>query len=105
VNRGDVFAINLPKGISHELYGKRYAVILQSNSLLPRSVVLVAPTSQSALSASIRPNIEIQKQTTKVMIEHMKAISIDRLGKKVGHVKAEEQWTIDDALLVLLGLN
>ena len=39
------------------------------------------------------------------MIEHMKAISIDRLGKKVGHVKAEEQWTIDDALLVLLGLN
>ena len=67
--------------------------------------MLVAPTSQSALSASIRPNIEIQKQTTKVMIEHMKAISIDRLGKKVGHVKAEELWTIDDALVVLLGLN
>ena len=92
-------------GVSSELYGRRFAVVLQSNSMLPRSVVIIAPTSQSALDASIRPNIEVQQQPTKVMVEQMKAVSVERLGKKVGLVAAEEQWMIDDALFALLGLN
>lgn len=105
MNRGDIYTITLKKGVSSELYGKRFAVVLQSNSMLPRSVVIIAPTSLNALHASIRPNIEVQRQPTKVMVEQMKAVSIDRLGKKVGQVKAEEQWLIDDAIFALLGLN
>ena len=105
MNRGDIYTITLKKGVSSELYGKRFAVVLQSNSMLPRSVVIIAPTSQSALDASIRPNIEVQQQPTKVMVEQMKAVSAERLGKKVGRVAAEEQWMIDDALFALLGLN
>ena len=105
MNRGDIYTITLKMGVSSELYGKRFAVVLQSNSMLPRSVVIIAPTSQSALDASIRPNIEVQQQPTKVMVEQMKAVSVERLGKKVGRVAAEEQWMIDDALFALLGLN
>ena len=105
MNRGDIYTIILKKGVSSELYGRRFAVVLQSNSMLPRSVVIIAPTSQSALDASIRPNIEVQQQPTKVMVEQMKAVSVERLGKKVGRVAAEEQWMIDDALFALLGLN
>ncbi len=105
MNRGDIYTINLKKGVSSELYGRRFAVILQSNSMLPRSVVIIAPTSQSALDASIRPDIEVQRQPTKVMVEQMKAVSVERPGKKVGRVAAEEQWMIDDALFALLGLN
>ena len=105
MNRGDIYSITLKKGVSSELYGRRFAVVLQSNSMLPRSVVIIAPTSQSALDASIRPNIEVQQQPTKVMVEQMKAVSVERLGKKVGRVAAEEQWMIDDALFALLGLN
>jgi mRNA interferase MazF len=105
MNRGDIYTITLNKGVSSELYGRRFAVVLQSNSMLPRSVVIIAPTSQSALDASIRPNIEVQQQPTKVMVEQMKAVSVERLGKKVGRVAAEEQWMIDDALFALLGLN
>ena len=41
MNRGDVYAINIPKGVGHEQHGKRFAVILQSDALLPRSIVLV----------------------------------------------------------------
>ena len=102
MNRGDIYTITLKKGVSSELYGRRFAVVLQSNSMLPRSVVIIAPTSQSALDASIRPNIEVQQQPTKVMVEQMKAVSVERLGKKVGRVAAEEQWMIDDALFALL---
>ena len=105
MNRGDIYTITLKHGVSSELYGRRFAVVLQSNSMLPRSVVIIAPTSQSALDASIRPNIEVQQQPTKVMVEQMKAVSVERLGKKVGRVAAEEQWMIDDALFALLGLN
>ncbi|HEX6301192.1 MAG TPA: type II toxin-antitoxin system PemK/MazF family toxin, partial [Acidimicrobiia bacterium] len=48
MRRGDIFNLRLAKGIGHEQYGKRYGVIVQSDALLPRSVVLMAPTSTSA---------------------------------------------------------
>lgn len=105
MNRGDVYAITLPKGVGHEQYGKRFAVVLQSDALLPRSIVVVAPTSTSAIPASIRPEITIQNQTTRVLVEQLNAIATDRLGKRIGHIDVDEQWAIDDALLTVLGLN
>ena len=50
----------MPKAVSHEQAGRRFGVVVQSDVLLPRSVVLVAPTSVSARPASIRPVIEIE---------------------------------------------
>lgn len=105
MNRGDVYAINLPKGAGHEQHGKRFAVIVQSDALLPRSIVVVAPTSTSAKPASIRPEITIQNQTTRVLVEQLNAIATDRLGKRMGRIDTDEQWAIDDALLTVLGLN
>lgn len=105
MNRGDVYTINLPKGLGHEQHGKRFAVIIQSDALLPRSIVVVAPTSASAKPASIRPEITIQSQTTRVLVEQLNAIATDRLGKRVAHLDIYEQWAIDDALLTVLGLN
>ena len=105
MNRGDVYAINLPKGVGHEQHGRRFAVILQSDALLPRSIVIVAPTSTSAKPASIRPEITIQKQTTRVLVEQLGAIATDRLGKRITRIGIDEQWAIDDALLTVLGLN
>lgn len=105
MNRGDVYAINLPKGLGHEQHGKRFAVIVQSDALLPRSIVLVAPTSISAKPASIRPEITVQNQVTRVLVEQLGAIATDRLGKRIGRIDVDEQWAIDDAMLTVLGLN
>ena len=105
MNRGDVYAINIPKGVGHEQHGKRFAVVVQSDALLPRSIVLVAPTSTSAKPASIRPEITIQKQVTRVLVEQLSAIAIDRLGKRITRINVDEQWAIDDALNTVLGLN
>ncbi len=105
MNRGDVYAINLPKGVGHEQHGRRFAVILQSDALLPRSIVIVAPTSTGAKPASIRPEITIQKQVTRVLVEQLGAIAIDRLGKRIARIDIDEQWAIDDALHTVLGLN
>ena len=105
MRRGDIFSLRLPKGIGHEQRGKRYGVIVQSDALLPRSVVLIAPTSRSARSASFRPEIEIEGIETRVLVEQMGAVDIGRLGDIAGRLTSEEQWGVDAAILTVLGLN
>jgi mRNA interferase MazF len=105
VRRGDIFGLRLPKGVGHEQFGKRYGVVVQSDALLPRSVVLIAPTSTSARRASFRPEVEIEGTETKVLVEQIGAVDINRLGDLAGHLSSEEQWGIDAAILTVLGLN
>ena len=105
MRRGDVFELRLPKAAGHEQRGKRFGVVVQANELLPRSVVVVAPTSGSARPASFRPQIEIRDQDTRVLVEQIGAVDSGKLGRLIGHVTPEEQWGIDDALLTVLGLR
>ncbi|MGH2709630.1 MAG: type II toxin-antitoxin system PemK/MazF family toxin [Actinomycetota bacterium] len=104
MQRGDVFELRLPKGVGHEQRGKRLGVVVQSDALLPRSVVIVAPTSRSARAASFRPEIAIGKETTRVLVEQMGAVDSTRLGKLVAHTSPEEMWGIDEALMTVLSL-
>jgi mRNA interferase MazF len=105
VRRGDIFSLRFPKGIGHEQHGKAFGVIVQSDALLPRSVVLIAPMSTSARRASFRPEIEIGGIETRVLVEQMGAVDTNRLGDLAGHLSSEEQWGIDAAILTVLGLS
>lgn len=105
MRRGDIFGLRLPKGIGHEQHGKHYGVVVQSDAFLPRSVVLIAPTSTSARSASFRPQIEVEGLGTKVLVEQIGAVDIRRLGELAGHLTSEEQWGVDAAILTVFGLN
>ena len=78
---------------------------MQSDALLPRSVVLVAPTSASARPASFRPIIEFDGQQTAVLVEQVGAVDVTRLGDFVGRLRPEEQWGIDSALSMILDLG
>ena len=78
---------------------------MQSDAFLPRSVVLVAPTSTSARSASFRPEIDVDGQATRVLVEQVGAVDADRLGHLAGHLTPEEQWGVDSALLTVLDLR
>ncbi len=105
MQRGDVYALRLPKGVGHEQQGKRLGVIVQSDVFLPRSVVRVAPTSRSAKPASFRPEIDIDGSPTRVLVERIGAVDINRLGDLNGHLTPEEQWGVDVALLTVFGLD
>jgi len=105
VLRGDIHEFRPPRGTGHEQQGRRYGVIVQANELLPRSVVLVAPTSHSARAASFRPEIDLLGETTRVLVEQVGAVDASRLGDLVGRVSPEQQWGIDEALLTVLGLR
>jgi mRNA interferase MazF len=105
VQRGDVHRFKVPKGVGHEQQGERYGVIVQSELLLPRSVVVVAPTSRSAKPASFRPEVQIAGDLTRVPVEQLGAVDVGRLGRRVGRLTAEEMWAVDEALVVVLGLD
>jgi mRNA interferase MazF len=105
VLRGDVYEFRLPRGTGHEQQGRRYGVIVQADEFLPRSAVLVAPTSRSAKPASFRPEIELLGEPTRVLAEQVGAVDSGRLGDIVGRVTPEQQWGIDDALMTVLGLR
>ena len=80
-------------------------MVVQANELLPRSVVLIAPTSTSARPASFRPEIDIAGQPTRVLVEQVGAIDTARIGELVRVVTPEEAWGIDEALRTVLGLR
>lgn len=103
--RGDVYRLEVPRGVGHEQRGDRFAVVVQADEMLPRSVVLVAPTSRSARRASFRPDVEVAGETTRVLVEQVGAVDVHRLGDLVGHLTREELWGVDDSLLTVLGLR
>lgn len=105
MRRGDVFELRIPKATGHEQRGSRFGVVVQADAMLPRSGVLVAPTSRSARAASFRPEILIGDQPTKVLVEQLGAVDTTRLGNLVGHASPQEMWGIDEAILTVLGLS
>jgi mRNA interferase MazF len=104
VRRGEVYRFRIPKGAVHEQQGARYAVVVQADELLPRSVVIVAPTSQSARPASFRPAVRIARQDTRVLVEQVGAVDAQRLARRAGQLTADEMWAVDEALMTVLGL-
>jgi len=105
VRRGDVHRFRIPKGTGHEQQGARFGVVVQADEFLPRSVVLVAPTSRSARAASFRPEAQVRGESTRVLVEHVGAVDVGRIGARVGRLTSAELWAIDEALMTVLGLR
>jgi mRNA interferase MazF len=105
VRRGDVFSLRLGRRQGQEQSGVRYGVVVQSDALMRLSTVLIAPTSTAARPASFRPEIDIDGEVTRVLVEQTGAIDISRLGDYHGLLSIEEQWGVDLALETVLDLQ
>ncbi len=105
MQRGEVYRFKIPKGVGHEQRGERYGVIVQADAMLPRSVVLVAPTSRSARPASFRPDVNVAGDSTRVLVEQLAAVDVQRLGRRIGRLTTGEMWAVDDSLVTVLGLD
>lgn len=91
--------------LGHEQQDPRFAVVIQSDVLAPLSTVLVAPTSQSALAATFRPEVTIKSESTRVLLEQMTAVDIRRTSDAIGRLGVEEMWAVDEALALVVGLH
>ena len=103
--RGEVFRLPAPRGArGHEQRGARYAVIVQADEFLDLSTVLVAPTSTSARPATFRPTVALGGEETRVLVEQTTVVDPQRLGGSAGRLDASELRSIDEALMLVLGL-
>ena len=103
MNRGDVFRIRFP-GRGREQRGPRFAVVVQASELLGLSTVIVAPTSRSAAAATFRPEVEVTGDATRIMVEQLRAVDLQRLGDPAGRLSTAELRAVDEALELVLGL-
>jgi mRNA interferase MazF len=105
VTRGDVYRVRLPGRRGREQRGARFAVIVQTDELSALSTTIVAPTSRSAAAATFRPEIHIAGETTtRVLVEQLRAVDLERLGEHSGRLSPDERRAVDDALEIVLDL-
>jgi mRNA interferase MazF len=90
--------------IGREQHGARYGVIVQTDELLGLSTAIIAPTSRSAAAATFRPEIQLAGDRTRVLVEQLRAVDVDRLDRRAGRLTPEEQRAVDEALELVLGL-
>lgn len=103
--RGEVFRLPAPRGArGHEQRGARYAVIVRADEFLDLSTVLVAPTSTSARAATFRPTVALGGEETRVLLEQTTVVDPQRLGRSAGRLDANELRSVDEALMLVLGL-
>jgi mRNA interferase MazF len=99
-----VFELRPPRRTGHEQPSRRFGVVVQADAMLPRSVVLVAPTSRSARPATFRPEMVINGEATRVLVEQVGAVDVSRFGDHVALASTEEMWSIDESFMTVLGL-
>jgi mRNA interferase MazF len=79
-------------------------VIVQADEFLDLSTVLVSPTSTSARPASFRPTIALEREETRVLVEQTTVVDPQRLGRSAGRLDPDELRSVDEALMLVLGL-
>ncbi|MGZ5314113.1 MAG: type II toxin-antitoxin system PemK/MazF family toxin [Solirubrobacterales bacterium] len=105
-SRGEVFELRSARRVrGHEQRGRRFAVVLQSSDLGTLSTSVVAPTSLSAQPSVLRPEVELLGRTTRVLLDQLGAVDLERLGKRRGRLTAGEMGQVATALGLLLGLH
>lgn len=104
MTRGEIYRVRRPAQKGREQTGARFAVIVQADELLGLSTAIIAPTSRGAVAATFRPQIELDGEKTRVMVEQLRVVDIERLERLAGRLSAPEQRAVDDALMLVLDL-
>jgi mRNA interferase MazF len=104
MTRGEVYGVKLPAARGHEQHGRGYGVIVGAEALMGLSTVLIAPTSRSAAPATFRPEVELHGEKTRVLVEQLRAVDLERLDELAGRLSAAEQRAVDESLELVLGL-
>ncbi|MDX6696671.1 MAG: mRNA interferase MazF [Solirubrobacteraceae bacterium] len=105
MTRGDVYRLRAAGQRGREQKGVRYGVLLQADALLPFSTAIVAPTSRSAAPATFRPEIELDRGRTRVLVEQLRTVDVRALGEFAGRLSPQEQGEVDEALALVLDLR
>ena len=108
-SRGEVYLVTFPQGRRGEQQGRRPALIIQNdqgNEYSPTTVVATMTSRLTEYRFHVRVNARdsgLDGEST-VMLEQLRTISQDRLGRLIGRLPPDVMHEVDRALHYSLGL-
>lgn len=102
--RGGIYRLMPPRG-SRRQTPPRSVVLIQAGKLRGLRTALVAPASTHAPAATFRPEIKLDGEPARVLVERLRAVNRKRLGERVGRLSAHEQHEVDRAMAAVLALG
>lgn len=116
--RGELWIVDFDPATGHEQKGARPAVVMSSNMIDISAIGLafVIPGTKRArtdASGNVLPNHLLVKPSalnqldmpTYFMVEQLRSVSIERFGKRLGALTAEELYELEDIAIMLLDLG
>jgi mRNA interferase MazF len=105
VIRGAVYRIDLGRPRGHEQGGRRLGLVVSPTDS-PLSVVTVIPTSTSARPSIHRPELEIEGQATRMLVDQVRSIDASYVaGDPVDFLNRDELAEVEQALAHYLGVH
>ena len=107
--RGEVWLINLNPSIGHEQAGTRPALIISDdllNQSLAEMVIVIPITSKNKnIPTHIEVNYDFLEMKSYIKTEDIRAISANRLIKRLGTVDTQILDRVSECLKMLLGFS
>ena len=95
----------VPKGEAMQIQGVRYGVVVQADELLPVVNVIALSNNLTRGPTSTVSTRDCRRWRHDVLVEQLGAVDAQRLGDQVGYLSPDELWSVDDALITVLGLT
>jgi mRNA interferase MazF len=112
IKRGELFWVDLDPTQGSEQAGRRPVVVLQNdtgNEFSP--TVIVAPMTTKNFSKEYPTNVSLPKgasglkEDSTILLSQIRTLDKKRLEKKIGHLPADYQGKVDQAIKISLGLS
>ncbi len=109
VNRGEIWLIDLNPVKGHEQAGIRPGLIVSDNlfnhGLAEMVIVLPITSKEKGIPSHIMIEYKFLKYISYIKTEDIRAVSTQRLMKKLGEVDSVVMDEVEDKLKLLLGFN
>ncbi len=107
--RGEIWLVNLNPSIGHEQTGVRPALIISDDlfnqSLADMVIVIPITSKRKGIPTHIEIDYDFMEVKSYIKTEDIRAISVDRLIKRLGSVDNNILENVSDCLKMLLGFS
>ncbi len=110
IRRGDVCLVNFARARGSEQAGQRPALIIQSdvgNEYSATTIIAAMSTSRAEgypFRVSVSPGDSGLREQSTVLLDELLTVSVERLGRRLGHLSPHVIEQVDRAIHHSLGL-
>ena len=100
MNRFDVYTVKLDPTVGSEIKKTRPCVIVSPDEMNQYlHTVMIAPMTTTQKRYRSRVNIEFQGKNNQIVLDQIRTIDKQRLGKRIGEISAEDAQSVCDILV------